>query len=260
MTGKKKKTGKAPAFQFYASDWLGSNKRAMMSLEQQGAYLLLLCRQWSDPTCSLPDDDGLLAGLSELGEGWFTIGCPLVRDCFPKHPTLDGRLANPKLLELRYEKDEWRAKSSMGGKKSGAARRAKSGAATTCDTKKSANQTRTKHPTKREPTPQPNANTPSPSPSPNSVTTNVVTHTRARFTKPTVDEVRAYCLERKNGIDPQQFIDHYESNGWMVGRTKMKDWRASVRTWENNDLLWKGNHGTSTRSQAHDPNRPIGNL
>ena len=53
-----------------------------------------------------------------------------------------------------------------------------------------------------------------------------------RFVPPTVDEVRSYCQDRQNGIDPQRFIDHYTSNGWMVGRTKMKDWQAAVRTWE----------------------------
>ena len=54
------------------------------------------------------------------------------------------------------------------------------------------------------------------------------------FTVPTVDEVRAYCNERKNNIDPEAFIDHYDSNGWMVGKTKMKDWKAAVRNWERN--------------------------
>lgn len=54
----------------------------------------------------------------------------------------------------------------------------------------------------------------------------------SRFVVPTLDEVAAYCQERGNGIDPQSFIDHYTSNGWMVGKTKMKDWRACIRTWE----------------------------
>lgn len=54
-----------------------------------------------------------------------------------------------------------------------------------------------------------------------------------RFAKPSVDEIRNYCLERKNGIDPQQFFDYYESKGWMIGKNHMKDWKASVRTWEN---------------------------
>jgi uncharacterized protein YdaU (DUF1376 family) len=53
-----------------------------------------------------------------------------------------------------------------------------------------------------------------------------------RFVKPTLEEVTAYCLERNKGVNPQKWIDHYESNGWMVGRVHMKDWRAAVRKWE----------------------------
>ncbi|QDP61731.1 MAG: hypothetical protein Unbinned4466contig1000_43 [Prokaryotic dsDNA virus sp.] len=55
------------------------------------------------------------------------------------------------------------------------------------------------------------------------------------FKKPTVDEVRKYCLERGNRIDPDRFVDYYESIGWMINKSKMKDWKASVRTWERND-------------------------
>ena len=55
---------------------------------------------------------------------------------------------------------------------------------------------------------------------------------RGRFTPPTVNEVQEYCSERGNNIDPQTFIDFYESKGWMVGKNKMKDWKAAVRTWE----------------------------
>lgn len=54
----------------------------------------------------------------------------------------------------------------------------------------------------------------------------------SRFTPPTLEEVKAYCDERQNGIDPQAFIDFYQSKGWMVGKTKMKNWQACVRTWE----------------------------
>lgn len=51
---------------------------------------------------------------------------------------------------------------------------------------------------------------------------------------PTLQMVSDYCESRRNGIDPQAFIDHYTSNGWMVGKTRMKDWQAAVRTWERN--------------------------
>ena len=55
-----------------------------------------------------------------------------------------------------------------------------------------------------------------------------------RFVQPTVEEVRAYCEERQNGIDAQSFVDFYTSKGWLVGKNPMKDWKAAVRTWERN--------------------------
>lgn len=55
------------------------------------------------------------------------------------------------------------------------------------------------------------------------------------FVKPTVEEVAAYCRERKNSIDPEAFVAHYQSNGWMVGKSKMKDWKSAVITWEKNE-------------------------
>lgn len=56
-----------------------------------------------------------------------------------------------------------------------------------------------------------------------------------RFTPPTLQEVEAYCMSRHNSVNPQQFIDFYASKGWMVGKNKMKDWKAAIRTWENRD-------------------------
>lgn len=56
----------------------------------------------------------------------------------------------------------------------------------------------------------------------------------SRFTPPTLEEVKAYCLERKNNVDPERFLDYYTSNGWVVGKNKMKDWKAAIRTWERN--------------------------
>lgn len=56
-----------------------------------------------------------------------------------------------------------------------------------------------------------------------------------KFIIPTVDEVRTYCQERNNNIDPEAFIDHYNSNGWKVGKNAMKDWKAAVRQWERSD-------------------------
>jgi len=56
-----------------------------------------------------------------------------------------------------------------------------------------------------------------------------------RFTIPTLDDVKSYCLERKNKVDAEMFIDFYTSKNWLVGKSKMKDWKASVRTWEKSN-------------------------
>lgn len=59
--------------------------------------------------------------------------------------------------------------------------------------------------------------------------------TQPRFIKPTVDEVKAYCEERKNNVDAERFVDYYTANGWKVGKNQMKDWKAAVRTWEKGE-------------------------
>ena len=58
---------------------------------------------------------------------------------------------------------------------------------------------------------------------------------RQIFVPPTVDEVRAYCEERNNGIDAEKFVDYYQARGWELSKgRKVKDWKACVRTWEGN--------------------------
>lgn len=55
-----------------------------------------------------------------------------------------------------------------------------------------------------------------------------------RFVKPTIEDIFNYCSERENDVNCRKFFDYYESNGWRVGKNPMKDWKASVRTWEKN--------------------------
>ncbi len=74
---------------------------------------------------------------------------------------------------------------------------------------------------------------------PNNISDNDVfnnNNNNKRFKPPTLEEVRAYCQERQNNVDPERFINHYTSNGWLVGKNKMKDWKAAVRTWERNNF------------------------
>lgn len=58
----------------------------------------------------------------------------------------------------------------------------------------------------------------------------------SRFQKPTIEEIRQYCQERNNSVDPEKFFNVYESKGWLVGKSPMKDWKAAVRTWEQRQL------------------------
>ena len=82
-----------------------------------------------------------------------------------------------------------------------------------------------------------------------------------RFTPPTVEEVRDYCRERNNNVDPVTFVDFYTAKGWCVGKNKMKDWKACVRTWErnrdkkqnNNSELIKSNYDfDSLKKEIHN--------
>ncbi len=71
-----------------------------------------------------------------------------------------------------------------------------------------------------------------------------------RFTKPTVEEIQAYCKERGNDVEPQRFFDFYEAKGWKVGTSPMKDWKAAIRTWEGRDR--QSGRPPGKRSVKHD--------
>ncbi len=113
----------SPQFSFYPNDWLSSNTRNKLSLEEQGAFINLLCRAWNSDYCQLPDDDEQLAQMSGLGKRWFKNGAgERIKKSFAKRRN--------KLVCLRLKK-EWekqhshKQKSSKGGTNSAKARRRK---------------------------------------------------------------------------------------------------------------------------------------
>ena len=65
-----------------------------------------------------------------------------------------------------------------------------------------------------------------------------------RFTPPKIQEVEEYCTLRNNGIDPENFISFYKSKGWKIGSTKMKYWKAAIRTWEKRNEKGGGFSGS----------------
>ena len=76
-----------------------------------------------------------------------------------------------------------------------------------------------------------------------------------KFIKPTIDEIKEYCLERNNGINAEAFYDFYEAKGWYVGKNKMKDWKAAVRSWNSKE--WNkaisANDGKTTGTRRNSP-------
>lgn len=70
---------------------------------------------------------------------------------------------------------------------------------------------------------------------PNRIEQNRTEKEKNIFIKPTIAEIKDYCLERKNSVDAEKFFDFYESKGWLIGKNPMKDWKASIRTWERSN-------------------------
>tara|TARA_R110000868_G_scaffold84878_2_gene239095 strand:+ start:479 stop:1099 length:621 start_codon:yes stop_codon:yes gene_type:complete len=66
-------------------------------------------------------------------------------------------------------------------------------------------------------------------------TNNIIYNNKGHFIKPILSEVKDYCTKRNNNIDAEAFVNFYESKGWLIGKNKMKDWKACVITWEKRE-------------------------
>ena len=85
---------------------------------------------------------------------------------------------------------------------------------------------------------------------------NIIKAKTTKFIPPTVEEVSDYCFERGNNVDAEQFVDFYSAKGWMLGKNKMKDWKAAVRTWERKDkentVVQKSSYTDSIKNRVKD--------
>ena len=75
---------------------------------------------------------------------------------------------------------------------------------------------------------------------------------RKNFVKPTVEEIEAFCKEKKYTVNAQQFFNYYESNGWKIGRNAMKSWQAAVQNWNTRDKANKKATGTMWSNNSTD--------
>lgn len=78
---------------------------------------------------------------------------------------------------------------------------------------------------------------------------------KGKFQKPTIAEIDAYCCERGNTIDAEEFFNFYESKGWVIGKSPMKDWKACIRTWERNKR--QSPSAPNRRKSVLDNNREV---
>jgi uncharacterized protein YdaU (DUF1376 family) len=214
-----KKTRKAPAFMFYADDFLAGTLE--MSQEEVGQYIRLLCHQWNRGSIPVETEK----------QQRLTGGCVSV-DVLAKFQLCeDGQLRNERLEAVRSERDRFLQQQSEKGRKSAESRRLKP-TAVQPDGQPELNSGSTTVEIRL----QPEFNSPSPSPSPNNKEESIAPKAqRSRFSPPTVEEVERQCSQiGLPAIEASKFVNYYESKGWIVGRSKMKSWKHSLANWHRN--------------------------
>ena len=77
-----------------------------------------------------------------------------------------------------------------------------------------------------------------------------------RFVKPTLDEVKQYCIDRNNNIDADKFMNYYDANGWKIGKNPMKDWKACIRNWESNTNKANNTNNNKPTSAVYNQDTP----
>jgi len=208
------KQNKSPAFQFYPKDWLSDERIAAMTNEERGEYINLLCYDWIN------------CGVSEaLFKGASTV----VKQCFQ----LNGnKWFNPRLLLERKKQEEWKKKSVEGGKRSAEVRWGKG--------KKNVKGGYKMVVTKSKP--MGNSSSSSSSSNIKDISKDISKRVGTKnFIPPTQQEALTFFLEMHSTKgEAETFIDFYQSKGWLVGKTKMKDWRAAARRWIRSNQSEKG--------------------
>lgn len=214
-----KKTRKAPAFQFYADDFLAGTLE--MSQEEVGQFIRLLCHQWNRGSIPVETEK----------QQRLTGGCVSVDVLAKFRLCEDGLLRNQRLEAVRSERDRFLQQQSEKGRKSAESRKLAS-TAVQPDTQPESNSGSTVV----EIGLQPEVNSPSPSPTPNNKEKSIAPESqRSRFIPPTVEEVETQCAQiGLPPIEATKFVNYYESKGWVVGRSKMKLWKSALANWREN--------------------------
>ena len=214
-----KKTRKAPAFQFYADDFLAGTLE--MSQEEVGQFIRLLCHQWNRGSIPVETEK----------QQRLTGGCVSVDVLVKFRLCEDGLLRNERLETVRSEKDRYLQQQSQKGRKSAELRKLAS-TGSQPDTQPESNSGSTVVEIRL----QPKVNSPSPSPTPNNKEESIAPKSqRSTFTVPPLEDVEAECVKIQLPVsEALKFVDYYESKGWLVGKAKMKSWKPALRNWQRN--------------------------
>ena len=214
-----KKTRKAPAFQFYADDFLAGTLE--MSQEEVGQFIRLLCHQWNRGSIPVETEK----------QQRLTGGCVSVDVLVKFRLCEDGLLRNERLETVRSEKDRYLQQQSQKGRKSAELRKlALTGSQP--DTQPESNSGSTVVEIRL----QPKVNSPSPTPTPYNKEESIAPKSqRSHFTVPPLEDVEAECVKIQLPVsEALKFVDYYESKGWLVGKAKMKSWKPALRNWQRN--------------------------
>jgi uncharacterized protein YdaU (DUF1376 family) len=200
---------KSPAFQLYAADFYMDT--ASWTIEEVGIYTRLLFYQWVNG--SIPMDEKRLSRIAGTTPKSFNKWFSAIKSKFS--PLDRENLINLRLEESRQKQEEYHNARKLGGLVASHKRWGEKKEVSSANS--SANRI---------------GNSKSVALHTSSSSSPSIKKKNTIFIIPTLDEVSGYCIERGKGINPQTWMDHYTCNGWMVGKNKMRDWKASIRTWE----------------------------
>jgi hypothetical protein len=224
--------GKAPSFQFYPSDWM--RDLTEHPLEIEGAWIRICCALfWSETRGTSDKNLTKWARILRVGER----KCLTIIAYLDNHNIADVIKQNEsiRITSRRMVKDEYIRKVRSFAGSQGGNPGLKNKAENTDLDKQPLNKLK-----------RPSSSSSSSSSSLEPKIKSIVEKSTRRFLPPTLTEVSYYCTQRNSKVDPQKFLDYYESNGWRVGKNPMKSWQAAIRTWERND--YGGGNGLQNSS------------
>ena len=204
---------KRPSFQFYPADYLADMQLRMLPWASKGLYMDMLCYCWREGW--IPSDSSAIAQLCGCHDLAIVEPC---KKLFQVDETDPSKMTHKRLNEEKIKQDEHRKERSISGKKGAKTRWNKGSRTKVSQNDSSANSSAIKEPIAK-----------------NSSSTSTSSSTSSsKFIIPTIDEVKIHIQSVSANVDPVKFHSYYESNGWMVGKNKMKSWKAAVTSWNKN--------------------------